>query len=123
VKAYPPKDREKTIKLDLFGDAKYKLPKEMPEWEDKYNELSQTVASRLLKAARNKVEDIIKFFNESSQLDSSEAFKVTSTMAKVGSLMETLNKLEKEVWMEEQSGKTVRGGYGIGRYEVPQNKL
>jgi hypothetical protein len=123
VKAYPPHDRERTVKLDVFGDAKFKLPKEMPEWEAKYNDLSQTPASRLLRSARNKVEDIIKFFNESSNLDSADAFKVVSTLSKIGALTESLKKLEAEVLIEENTTKTVRGGYEIGRHEIPEKKF
>jgi hypothetical protein len=120
IKAYPLKDRDRIVKLDVFGDAKYELPKEMPEWIAKYNELSQTPASRLLASARNKVEDIIKFFNESSNLDSSDAFKIVSTLSKIGSLTESLKKLEAEVLIEENTNKTVRGGYEIGRHEIPE---
>ncbi len=122
VKAYPPLDRERVVKLDLFGDAKYKLPDEMIEWERKYNELSQTPASRLLRSTRNKVEDVIKFFNSSAYLDTADALKIVSTLSKIGDVAESLRKLEAEVLVEENTSKTTRGGYEIGRYEIPVKK-
>lgn len=122
VKAYPPVDRERVVKLDLFGDAKYQLPEEMKLWEQKYNELSQTPASRLLSSARNKIEDIIKFFNAQAFLDTGDAFKVVSTLTKIGALAESLRKLEAEVLVEENTSKMTRGGYEIGRYEIPTKR-
>jgi predicted XRE-type DNA-binding protein len=123
VKAYPPRERDQQVRRDVFGDKDYKLPNELPQWVSKYNELSQTPASRLLRATRNKVEDMIKFFNESGDIvDDASAQKIVAMLSRIGSIAESLRRLEAEVLVEENSTKSVRGGYEIGLYELPDKK-
>jgi hypothetical protein len=125
VQAYPIADRVSRVKLDVFGDSKYELPKEMPKWEQKFIELSETPASRLLKAVRFKLEHVISYLNDKTQttLDDSQALKVASLFEKVGKIVKSLDDIERQVASEQISTTKIRGDYELGMYELPKNKL
>lgn len=97
----PRHKKEDLIKLDCLGDAKYVPANSVQLAIDKYRELQETPLQRLLKSARNKVDDIAQYLDDTDINDDNvknilDAFgKISVTVSNFDKLQEAVNK-EKE---------------------------
>lgn len=127
--AYSSRDKDVKIIKDYFKD--------MPDWkpddlvkaaEDKYNELQDSAALRLLRTNKKSL-DLIESFTDSvydkikdGELDITEADKILDRVVKnaekSGNLIKSLSILETQVQKEQQEAASVRGEAEIGYFEL-----
>jgi hypothetical protein len=101
---------------DIFGDSNYKIRPEVEVAAERYLELQESLFSRLIKAAQDKVEGIIDIMNNG-------AIPLTDTiklMEKIGPIIKSLDILKKQVESEQSGGSRVRGGAEIDIFSVPK---
>jgi hypothetical protein len=111
--SYPRDKKEETIKKDMLGDAKFKISQPIIDAISKYRELQETPLQRLLQAARNKIDDIANYLNDTSVDDESiklilEVYKNISTA--VGNFDKLQQAVEKET--EKQTSRN-RGDINV----------
>jgi len=111
--SYPRDKKEATIKQDMVGDANFKVSQLVIDGMNKYRELQETPLQRLLQAARNKIDDIANYLNDTSVDDESiklilEVYKNISTA--VGNFDKLQQAVEKET--EKQTSRN-RGDINV----------
>ena len=91
---------------------------------DKYLEFQETHTMRLMKAAKGAVDKLTSYFENIDFLEKGENGKplynakdVAINLEKVGSIVESLDKLETKIKKEIKTDSRVRGGGDIGLYE------
>lgn len=111
--SYPRDKKEETIKKDMLGDSKFKITQPIQDALLKYKELQETPLQRLLQAARNKIDDIATYLNDTSVDDESiklilEVYKNISLA--VGNFDKLQQAVEKET--EKQTSRN-RGDINV----------
>jgi len=122
--AYPNNKRREILLNDFMKDQKWKEDKDIKGAMDKYLEFQETHTMRLMKAAKGAVDKLTSYFENIDFLEKGEngrplynAKDVAINLEKVGSIVESLDKLENKIKKEIKTDSRVRGGGDIGLYE------
>tara|TARA_Y100000034_G_C6797679_1_gene357658 strand:+ start:187 stop:723 length:537 start_codon:yes stop_codon:yes gene_type:complete len=118
---YEDKEKEKEILNSLGID--WKIGGKVKAAMNKYLELSETSAVKLLKAAKESVIKLEKYFKDIdlTLVDDNgrpifHAKDLVANLSKMGSVIEGLSKLEEQVKKEEQVNMHLRGGIEVNKY-------
>jgi len=112
------------VKNSIFGDKKkWKPSPKVLGACDKYEKLIETSAVRLLKAARESIIKLEKYFRtiDLQMLDDNgkpiyHAKDLINNLEKMGKVVDGLTRLEEIVKKEEQAANTNRGGIEVNKY-------
>ena len=122
--AYPGNKKRDIILNDFMKDPKWKEDKEIKEAMNKYLEFQETHTMRLMKAAKGAADKLAMYFEDIDFKEMGDngrplynAKDVASNLEKVGSIVESLDKLENKIKKEIKADSRVRGGGDIGLYE------
>ena len=122
--AYPSTKRRDIILSDFMKDPKWKEDKDIKDAMSKYLEFQETHTMRLMKSAKGAVDKLTSYFENIDFLEKGENGKplynakdVAINLEKVGSSVESLDKLETKIKKEIKTDSRVRGGGDIGLYE------
>lgn len=128
--SYSEEVREKILKEDIFKDPSYELSKEELEFEKRYVEMTHTPMIRLLKAAEEGIEYLIRQYNtlksKEHEVDRSgkpiiNAKDVYLWLSKIASASASVEDLKERVKKEQTlKVKKIKGGSEIGHYEIPK---
>ena len=118
--------REIEVKNSIFGEKKKWSPSPKVLGAcDKYDKLIETSAVRLLKAARESVVKLEKYFRDIdlTMMDDHgkpifHAKDLIANLSKMGSVVDGLTRLEDIVRKEEQAANTNRGGIEVNKYSM-----
>lgn len=116
---YPEKEREERLISDLGVKWSAKLKVAI----DKYKELTETSAIKLLKSARSSVGKLEKYFEDIdlTLVDDNgkpifAAKDLVANLAKMGDVVQGLTKLEEIVKKDQQAVSLNRGGVVVNKY-------
>jgi hypothetical protein len=113
---YSEQDREKKILHDCFPDDPEWAPDKLVQKAvERFKEFQSTANSRLLKAAKIAADKLTEYFRE---VDSSNATEIVRNLKELGTVVKSLDALEKQVQKEQLEKATVRGGQEIGLFEI-----
>ena len=119
---YDEERREEEVIKSIFK-KKYKVSSKMKAACDKYKELTETSAVKLLKAARASVTKLEKYFRDIDLtiMDDNgrlmfSAKDLVQNLSKMGDVINGLSKLEEQVKKEEQVSNANRGGVVTNKY-------
>ena len=113
---YSESDRTEKVHKDCFPeDALWKPDKEIQKAIKRFKEFQETANSRLLKAAKVAANKLTEYFRE---VDSSHATEIIRNLKELGTVVKSLDILEKQVQKEQLETNNVRGGQAIGLFEV-----
>tara|TARA_R110002012_G_scaffold261340_1_gene443214 strand:+ start:11635 stop:12177 length:543 start_codon:yes stop_codon:yes gene_type:complete len=122
--AYPGTKRRDIILSDFMKDPKWEEDKDIKDAMSKYLEFQETHTMRLMKAAKGAADKLAMYFEHIDFTEIGEngrprynAKDVASNLEKVGSIVESLDKLENKIKKEIKTDSRVRGGGDIGLYE------
>ena len=118
--------REIEVKNSIFGEKKKWSPSPKVLGAcDKYDKLIETSAVRLLKAARESVVKLEKYFRDIdlTMMDDHgkpifHAKDLIANLSKMGQVVDGLTRLEDIVRKEEQAANTNRGGIEVNKYSM-----
>lgn len=114
--AYNESEREVKILRDYFKDLpNWKPDEEVLKAIAKYNELQDSVTLRLLKSTKLALETIEEYFKTAVPSDITTIIK---NAKELGNLVQSLDKLEKQVQKEQLETANVRGGNEVGYFEI-----
>jgi hypothetical protein len=128
-KAYAPEERSTKICKDVFGNPSISFASKDVEFVNRYREFLATPLTRLLDAAEEGVEYLIRQFNslraKELEVDNNgkpiiTAKEVYAWLEKIGNAVKSLDTLKKQVQAEQVDGSKVKGGSEIGHYELPK---
>ena len=121
---YEWKEREDQVKNSIF-DKKWTADKKVKAACIKYAELTETSSVKLLKAARDSVVKLEKYFRDIdlTVMDDNgkpifHAKDLINNLEKMGKVVEGLNRLEELVRKEEQANNSNRGGVEVNKYSM-----
>ena len=114
------------VKNSIFGEKKKWSPsKKVLRACDKYEELIETSAVRLLKAARTSIVKLEKYFRDIDLhlMDDHgkpifHAKDLIANLSNMGKVVDGLTRLEEIVKKEEQAANTNRGGVEVNKYSI-----
>ena len=114
------------VRNSIFGEKnKFKFSSKLLKACDKYEALIETSAVRLLKAARDSVVKLEKYFRDIdlTLVDDNgrpifHAKDLINNIEKMGKVVDGLTRLEDIVKKEEQAANTNRGGIEVNKYSV-----
>ena len=119
---YDEERRDEEVSKSIFK-KKYKVSSKMKAACDKYKELTETSAVKLLKAARASVTKLEKYFRniDLTMMDDNgrlmfSAKDLVQNLSKMGDVINGLSKLEEQVKKEEQVNNINRGGVITNKY-------
>ena len=123
---YEWKQRIVEVKNSIFGEKKKWTPSSKVLGAcDKYEKLIETSAVRLLKAARESIVKLEKYFRsiDLSLVDDNgrpifHAKDLINNLEKMGKVIDGLTRLEEIVKKEEQAANTNRGGVEVNKYSI-----
>ena len=123
---YEWKQRIVEVKNSIFGEKKKWTPSSKVLGAcDKYEKLIETSAVRLLKAARESIVKLEKYFRsiDLSLVDDNgrpifHAKDLINNLEKMGKVIDGLTRLEEIVKKEEQAANTNRGGIEVNKYSM-----
>jgi hypothetical protein len=123
---YDWKQRLNEVKNSIFGEKnKFKPSSKVFAACDKYEKLIETSAVRLLKAAKESVVKLEKYFRDIdlTLVDDNgrpifHAKDLINNLEKMGKVVDGLTRLEDIVKKEEQAANTNRGGIEVNKYSV-----
>jgi len=107
--------KEKIVKDYLKDIPKWKPDKLVNMAIKKFNELQSTPTLKLLRAVQNSMEMVTNFFNTAEEKDVNNIMKHSE---KIGHLVKSIDILTKQVEKEMAENSAVRGGQGIGMFEL-----
>jgi len=114
--AYSEKDREMRVLRDYFpDDLKWKPDKEVRAAIKKFNELQDSVALRALRAAKSALDKVTQYCNEAPPEKAIELLRISKDL---GPTVKSLDILTTQVQKEQMESSTIRGGQGIGLFEL-----
>ena len=119
-KAFNKDERDEKIKLHVFKDINYKFSDKYQEFEKNFIRFMATPSSRLLDAAENGVEFLIKEYNDLFYKENIDAGDVSTWMQKLGPAIKSLEQLKEQVKTEERLGVKAKGGSEINYFELPR---
>lgn len=125
-------ERMEQIKIDVFGDIKWEPDEDIFTAIKKYQELQITPSMSLLIAAREATQSIATYYKDivekkkdangnTMRIDINDIGKLTKALKETGGILETLNKLEKQVKEEITAGETITGGGDVSAFEDPES--
>ena len=114
------------VKNSIFGEkSKFKPPLNVLGACNKYDELIETSAVRLLKAAKESVVKLEKYFRDidltlvgDNGRPIFHAKDLMGNLEKMGKVIDGLTRLEEIVKKEEQAANTNRGGIEVNKYSM-----
>jgi len=114
------------VKNSIFGEKKkWKPSVKVLAACDKYDKLIETSSVRLLKAARNSIVKLEKYFQDIDLhlMDDNgrpifHAKDLMANLSNMGKVVDGLTKLEEIVRKEEQAANTNRGGIEVNKYSM-----
>jgi len=113
---YSEADREKKVLKDCFpGHKNWKPDKDIQSAIKKFKDFQSTANSRLLKAAKIAADKLTEYF---TNVDSSAATEIVRNLKELGTVVKSLDTLEKQVQKEQLEKNNVRGGQEVGMFEV-----
>lgn len=123
---YEWEQRRIEVKNSIFGEKKNWSPSPKVLGAcDKYEKLIETSAVRLLKAARESVVKLEKYFRDIdlTLMDDNgkpifHAKDLINNLEKMGKVVDGLTRLEEIVKKEEQAANTNRGGIEVNKYSM-----
>ena len=118
--------RQIEVKNSIFGDKKKWTPStKVLAACDKYDKLIETSAVRLLKAARESIIKLEKYFRDIDLhlMDDHgkpifHAKDLIANLSNMGKVIDGLTRLEEIVKKEEQAANTNRGGIEVNKYSI-----
>ena len=114
--AYNEDDKEKKILQDYFPDnPNWRPDKDMVLAIEKYKELQDSVALRALKAAKIGLDKAAEYFETVSSDRASDILRIAKEL---GPTVKSLDMLTKQVEKEQLENSSIRGGEGIGLFEM-----
>lgn len=114
--AYPEKEREIKIINDYFKtESDWRPDDAIKAAIKKYLELQDSAALRLLRTSKKALEKIEEFMDiaEPDQVD-----KIVKNTKELGSIMRSLDDLERQVQKQQIESASVRGGQSVGLFEL-----
>ena len=114
--AYSEGEREEKVRGDFLKD--------FPDWEpdeavlaaiNKYHELQDSISLRLLRSTKLALETIEEYFKTANPEDITIIVK---NAKELGNLVQSLDKLEKQVQKEQLEASSVRGQTEVGLFEL-----
>tara|TARA_R110002012_G_scaffold204908_3_gene374741 strand:- start:2762 stop:3277 length:516 start_codon:yes stop_codon:yes gene_type:complete len=123
---YEWEQREIEVKNSIFGEKKKWSPSvKVKTGCDKYEKLIETSAVRLLKAARESIVKLEKYFRDIDLhlMDDHgkpifHAKDLIANLSNMGKVVDGLTRLEDIVKKEEQAANTNRGGIEVNKYSM-----
>lgn len=116
---YPTEDR----KSKLIHDLEVKWSSKIDAGVDKYKELTETSAIKLLKSAKSSIEKLERYFQDIdlTLMDDNgkpiyAAKDLVANLTKMGDVVEGLTKLEEVVKKDQQTAAVNRGGVVVNKY-------
>lgn len=112
--------REAKLKLEFFGNEKYKLTKDEQICENEYKDFCYTRTLQMLDNMRLKLDSISDYYKESldDTLDEKKIKDLLSGMTSVGNVLKSIDTLENMVKAEELATSKVRGDAKVNPYEL-----
>tara|TARA_R100001163_G_C5046236_1_gene183530 strand:- start:222 stop:761 length:540 start_codon:yes stop_codon:yes gene_type:complete len=121
---YPVHKKRDTIVKDFMRDETWKESPEILEAVEAYTNFQETHTMRLMKAAKGAADKLAGYFEAVDFLKTDDNGKpiftakdVAYNLEKVGSIVDSLDKLETRIKKEVKTESRVRGGGEIGMYE------
>ena len=115
--------RHEEVKESVFGFKKWKVSNKVKVACDKYNELIETSAVKLLKAARESVKKLEVYLRtiDLTLVDDNgrpifHAKDLVNNLEKMGRVVDGISRLEDIVKKEEQAHNPTRGGVEVNKY-------
>jgi hypothetical protein len=123
---YEWKQRNIEVKNSIFGEKKKWSPSSKVLGAcDKYEQLIETSAVRLLKAAKESIVKLEKYFRDIdlTMMDDNgkpifHAKDLIANLSNMGKVVDGLTRLEDIVKKEEQAANTNRGGVEVNKYSM-----
>lgn len=123
---YEWKQRNIEVKTSIFGEKKKWSPSSKVLGAcDKYEQLIETSAVRLLKAAKESIVKLEKYFRDIdlTMMDDHgkpifHAKDLIANLSNMGKVVDGLTRLEDIVKKEEQAANTNRGGVEVNKYSM-----
>ena len=123
---YEWKQRNIEVKTSIFGEKKKWTPSPKVLGAcDKYEQLIETSAVRLLKAAKESIVKLEKYFRDIdlTMMDDNgkpifHAKDLIANLSNMGKVVDGLSRLEEIVKKEEQASNTNRGGIEVNKYSM-----
>ena len=123
---YEWKQRSIEVKNSIFGEKKKWSPSPKVLGAcDKYEQLIETSAVRLLKAAKESIVKLEKYFRDIdlTMMDDNgkpifHAKDLIANLSNMGKVVDGLSRLEEIVKKEEQAANTNRGGVEVNKYSM-----
>jgi len=114
--AYSESERESRIIKDfLKGFENWEPDKIVKAAVKKYNELQDSVSLKLLRSTRIALEKIEEYFRGASK---EEINTIVKNSKELGNLVQSLDKLERQVQKEQLDSGSIRGNSEIGLFEI-----
>lgn len=112
--------REKKLKLQIFGNANYKLTADEQICEDDYKEFINTKKLQMLNNMQLKLDSISKYYKDSLEetLDEKKIKDLLNGMSQVNKVYDSLSNLENMVKAEEVAIGKVKGDAKVNPYEL-----
>ena len=122
---YEWQQRVDEVKISIFGKKKWTPSAKVLGACDKYEKLIETSAVRLLKAAKESVVKLEKYFRtiDLTLIDDNgkpifHAKDLINNLEKMGKVVDGLTRLEDIVKKEEQAANQNRGGVEVNKYSM-----
>jgi len=114
--AYNEEERRVKVLEDFLKEYKgWKPDKEVEAAIKKYLELQDSISLRLFRATRLALEKIEEYFREA---DKSDINTIVKNSKELGNLVQSLDKLEKQVQKEQLESSSIRGQSEAGLFEL-----
>ena len=120
---YDYEKRNEEVQKSIFKKEKVNISSKLKAACDKYKELTETSAVKLLKSARSSVTKLEKYFRDIdlTLMDDNgkpifTAKDLVANLSKMGDVVSGLSKLEELVKKEEQAANQNRGGVITNKY-------
>jgi len=121
---YPQAKRKEIVCKDFMKDEKWEETPEVKEAIERYHGFQETHTMRLMRAAKGAADKLAGYFENVDFLKTDDNGKpiytakdVAYNLEKVGSIVDSLDKLETRIKKEVKTDARVRGGGEIGMYE------
>lgn len=123
-------DLEKVIKADFIKDPKWVPDELVQRGIKKYEDLQNTISTRILASAKIGAEKLAKYFEDVDFTDLDDngrpkftAKELASNLAAVGNIVKSLLSLENQVRSEQMEQSNVRGKSEINDYELVEDEV
>lgn len=111
-----PATKEKTIRKDMFGNLAWRPDAAVKAAMKKYALLQETANIRLLGAAKIAADKLTEYFED---VDPNDANNIVRNLKELGSVVKSLDTLQRQVEKEQLDAEAAKGSREIGYYENP----